>query len=67
MTEEQRDEAIDRIAQIDRMFESATGRHGSWMVMLANEREALVDRLRADGLMVEHKYQARLADGSRTD
>ena len=66
MSEEQRDEAIDRIAQIDRMFEDATA-YGSWMVMCANEREGLVDRLRSDGVMVEHKYQARLGDGSRTD
>jgi len=66
MTEEQRDEAMDRIAQIDAMFERATG-YGSWMVMSANEREDLVDRLRANGVMVEHKHQARLADGSRTD
>ena len=66
MTEEQRDEAKDRIAQIDQMFEAATG-YGSWMIMCANEREDLVDRLRADGVMVEHKYQARLVDGSRTD
>lgn len=66
MTEEQRDEAIDRIAKIDRMFETATG-YGSWMVMCANDREELVDQLRAGGIMVEHKYQARLADGARTD
>jgi hypothetical protein len=51
MTEEQRDEAIDRIAQIDRMFEDATG-WGSWMIMSANEREDLVDQLRAGGVMI---------------
>ena len=66
LTEEQRDEALERIAQIDHMFEEATG-WGSWMVMCANEREALVNRLRAAGLPVEHKYQARNADGSPTD
>ena len=58
MTEEQRDEATDRIAQIDRMFEDAGG-WGSWMVTAANEREALVNCLRRDGVAVEHKYVAR--------
>ena len=66
MNEKQRGEAIERIAQIDRDLESATG-WGSWMVMAANEREALVDRLRADGVMVEHQYQARLAASARVD
>lgn len=50
-----------RIAEIDALFETATG-WGSWMVMAANEREALTDRF---GL--PHKYQARTAAGGRTD
>lgn len=65
MTEEQRDESMDRVAQIDRMFEGADG-WGSWMVMCANEREALVNQLRADGVAVEHKYLARCG-GHPTD
>jgi hypothetical protein len=66
MTEEQRDEALDRIAQIDGMFDAASG-WGSWMVECANERERLVERLRASGVAVAHRHQARCADGSRTD
>ena len=53
--------AQERIAEIDAMFEAATG-WGSWMVMAANEREAL-----ADLFGFEHKYQARTASGARTD
>jgi hypothetical protein len=55
-----RDEAIKRIAEIDAMFAEATG-WGSWMVMCANEREAL-----ANEFGLEHKYQARCG-GQRTD
>ena len=53
--------AAKRVAEIDAMFEAATG-WGSWMVMAANEREAL-----ADLFGFEHKYQARTASGARTD
>lgn len=49
-----------RIAEIDAMFESATG-WGSWMVMCANEREDLATKY---GL--PQKYQARCG-GRRTD
>lgn len=52
--------ALKRIAEIDAMFDGATG-WGSWMVMAANEREALADKF---GL--EHKWQARCG-GRRTD
>ena len=56
-----REEAAKRVAEIDAMFEGATG-WGSWMLMAANEREALADRFG-----FEHKYQARTASGGRTD
>jgi len=55
-----RDEAHARVDEIDKEFERATG-WGSWMVMLANEREAL-----ADQFGFEHKWQARCG-GRRTD
>ena len=61
-----RKNALEEIAQIDREFERATG-WGSWMVMAANRRERLVDQLCAAGVEIEHKYQARTADGHRTD
>ena len=54
MTEEQ---AKTRIAEIDAKFESATG-WGSWMVMLANEREELANKFG-----FPHKYQARSNGG----
>ena len=54
-------QAIKRIAEIDAMFEEATG-WGSWMVMAANEREAL-----ANEHNLPQKYQARTASGGRTD
>lgn len=53
-------EAIERVAKIDAMFESATG-WGSWMVECANEREDLATKF---GL--PQKYQARCG-GRRTD
>lgn len=59
------DDALKRIAQIDAEFEQATG-WGSWMVMVANERERLVDDLRANGYHVEHKHLARCGN-SKTD
>lgn len=52
-----KDQKIARIAQIDAMFEEATG-WGSWMVDCANERASLVDRLaKYDDTIVEHKYR----------
>lgn len=54
-----RDEAKIRVAEIDKMFEEATG-WGSWMVMAANEREHLAN---VHGF--EHKWQARCG-GRRT-
>lgn len=59
------DDAMQRVEEIDREFESATG-WGSWMVMLANERERLVDDLRANGYAIEHKWLARCG-GKKTD
>lgn len=59
-------EHLQRIAIIDRAFESATG-WGSWMVETANEREALVNRLRAAGHDIPHKWLARTAAGQATD
>lgn len=53
--------AVRRIAEIDAKFDEATG-WGSWMVMLANEREALATRF---GL--QQKNQARTASGGRVD
>jgi hypothetical protein len=52
-----REEAIARVAEIDAKFEAADG-WGSWMVMLANEREYLAN---VHGL--EHKWQARTCEG----
>lgn len=57
---------LKRIEHIDQMFESATN-WGSWMVMCANEREALVNKLNAQGYTLKHKYLARTPDGGRTD
>ena len=57
---------ILRIAEIDAMFETATG-WGSWMVSAASEREALVNELRKSGHNIPHKYQARTSDGGRVD
>ena len=59
-------EKLARIATIDNNFEMATG-WGSWMVMCANEREELVNKLNKAGYQIEHKYQARTSDGERTD
>jgi hypothetical protein len=56
-----RDEAVTRIAEIDKMFEEATC-WGSWMVMCANEREAL-----ATEFGLSQRFQARTAGGGRTD
>lgn len=58
--------ATARIAEIDAMFERASG-WGSWMVAAANEREAIVNRLRAAGVEMQHKHLARTACGRRTD
>ena len=56
----EREEAMRRVAEIDAMFDDATG-WGSWMVMAANEREALADRYG-----FEHKHRVRCG-GRRTD
>ena len=56
-------DALNRIAGIDVLFENAKGSWGSWMVSAANEREQLVNRLRKNGHQIEHKYQARTAAG----
>lgn len=56
----EREAAITRIAEIDKLFEVATG-WGSWMVMCANEREALADKFN-----LPHNYQAR-CNGRHTD
>lgn len=52
-------EAKARIAEIDAMFDEATG-WGSWMIMAANEREYL-----ATTFGLEQKWQARCG-GRRT-
>jgi len=57
---------LTRIKEIDDLFEGATG-WGSWMVQCANEREDLVNSLAANGVHVEHRFQARTSDGGRTD
>ena len=54
-------EAVKRVAEIDAMFDGATG-WGSWMVSAANDREALADKFG-----FEHKHQARTASGARTN
>lgn len=61
-------EALSRIAEIDRLFEDATG-WGSWMVTAANEREELVNYLNsfAPAHKVPHKYLARTGSGQRTN
>jgi hypothetical protein len=55
-----------RMAEIDVMFEGATG-WGSWMVGAANEREGLVNALRKEGHHIDHKHQARSGAGGRVD
>lgn len=52
--------AKHRIAEIDAEFEAATG-WGSWMVILANEREDLATQFN-----LPQKYQARCG-GQKTD
>ena len=54
-------QAKARIAEIDAMFEAATG-WGSWMVECANEREALATKFN-----LPQKYQARTSEGARVD
>lgn len=66
MIDEERTSALARIAEIDAMFDRATG-WGSWMAMGANEREVLVGGLREAGVEIEHKRLARTASGRRTD
>jgi len=60
------EQILAEIAKIDDMFETSTC-WGSWMVSVANEREALVNHLNARGHKIEHKYLARTASGGRTD
>jgi len=60
------EQMLKRIREIDHDFEGATG-WGSWMVECANEREELVNTLKALGLTVPHKYQARDKNGNRVD
>jgi hypothetical protein len=55
-----------RIAEIDAMFEGATG-WGSWMAGAANEREGLVNALRKEGHQIDHKHLARSGTGGRVD
>lgn len=55
------EQAVKRIAEIDAMFEGATG-WGSWMVEAANEREHLATRFD-----IPQRYQARSASGGRVD
>ena len=65
MTERTREEMLKRIDEIDAMFDKATG-WGSWMVMAANEREALVNHLRSKWQMdIKHENLARTSDGRR--
>jgi len=66
LTESERATAMDRVQQIDILFENASG-WGGWMVMCANEREALVNKLRADGTMIGHKYLARASNATPVD
>lgn len=56
-----KDTALKRIKEIDQMFEEATG-WGSWMVGLANEREALANKFD-----LPHKNLARTEAGHPTD
>jgi hypothetical protein len=57
--------AFDRIAEIDAKFKNA-GAWCSWMVILANEREFLVNRINSRGGQIAHQHQAR-CNGRRTD
>ena len=59
-------EQLRRIAEIDAAFATATG-WGSWMVMCANEREGLVNRLRDAGRDVAYSHLARASDGRPVD
>ena len=60
------DTRLTRITEIDAMF-SAAKSWGSWMVSASNEREALVNQIRAEGRDIEHKHQARTSAGGRVD
>lgn len=62
-----KDERKARIAEIDADFGAANG-WGSWMVSAANERERLVNALRAEGdQTVEHRWLARTGSGGKVD
>ena len=58
------DHRVLRIAEIDTWFAAASA-WGSWMVDCANEREGLVESLKADGHDVAHRFQARTDLGGR--
>ena len=54
-----------RLAELDAMFADATG-WGSWMVEVANEREALVNKMaREYGVRVPHAHLARTPSGGK--
>lgn len=55
-----------RIAEIDKMFEEATG-WGSWMATASSERRGLVRRLEQMGVFVPHKWELRTAGGQLSD
>ena len=57
---------ISRIAVIDSDFENAKT-WGSWMVMAANEREALVNDLNSRGHKIAHRFLARTEGDARVD
>lgn len=57
---------LHRIAVIDSDFENAKS-WGSWMVMVANEREALVNDLHSRGHKIAHRFQARTDGGHYVD
>lgn len=60
------DQMISRIREIDDSFDQ-TDHWSSWMVSASNEREALVDKLQAQGHNIGHKNRARTAIGGRVD
>ncbi len=58
--------ALERISEIDRLFDTPK-RWGSWMVGAANERAALVTKLREHGFHIKHKWLVRIYSGHNTD
>ena len=55
---------LSRIKYIDQAFETTKG-WGSWMVTASLEREQLVNKLRAEGVSIEHKYLTKDAAGGK--